>query len=625
MGDNIIPVLYKQAAIYGYEEGIQRTLSVKAKDFSRQWQEHVENYYRAYLNEPVDPFSAGRRLFEDKKAIDEQDFAPSISPNGKYIVFLSARNIFTLDLYLADARSRKIISRLKTEKEDAHGNALRLIESAAAWSPDSKYLAFITYEQGKHYVNIVEASKGKTKEKILVDDVQSLLNPAWSPDGKKIVFSGVTQGSSDLYVYDMKSKKTEQLTSDKFSDLQASWSPDGKSLVFITDRFSGTDFSSYYFGNYEIASLNLEDRSINHIPLFSGVNHIDPAFGKDNRLYFIAAPDGVSNIYRYDFTSTTVERVTHEKTATAGITELSPALSIATKTGDLVYSVFKETGYQLFTLKYDKIKAVPIDPAGLSNNDAGQLPPLNRPKDQEVNGYIESVPGVVVDDSLFTKSPYKAKLSLSGISNAGIGAGAGPYGAGFGGAVNILFSDMLEQHIVYGSIQASGSIQDIGGLVGYVNQKKRYSWGLSFSHIPYGYANYLEHYDTINLEGVTTDIYVLDQYILRQFDDKLSLYGAYPFTRVNRIEGSLSLDVINYSYIVQRYNYLLNGVQFSQEKFKLDAPKGFQFGTASIALVGDDSRFGFTSPLSGYRYRLEAGATSGAFSIRDSIGGFPGL
>ncbi|MEO6167973.1 MAG: hypothetical protein ABIO46_13550, partial [Chitinophagales bacterium] len=361
-GDNIIPKLYKECAVFGYQMGIQKVLGIKADEFSKRWKENVESYYRAYLNEPITGFTPGRRMFEDKKAIDEQDFAPSVSPNGKYVVFLSARNIFTLDLFLADAHSRKIIRKLKTETSDAHGNALRLMESAATWSPDSRNMAFISYEAGKHYLNIVQASNGKTKEKMLIEELQSLLNPSWSPDGKKIVFSGINQGSSDLYTIDLKSKEVVRLTNDKFSDLQATWSPDSKSIVFITDRFSGTDFTTYTFGNYEIASLNIADKSIIHIPLFPGVNHIDPLFGKEaNLLYFIAAPDGVSNIYRYNLTTSAMERITHEKTATAGITELSPALSIASKTGDLFFSVFKETGYQLYSLKADKkLKGAPV-------------------------------------------------------------------------------------------------------------------------------------------------------------------------------------------------------------------------------------------------------------------------
>ncbi len=621
-GDNIIPTLFKECAIYGYERGIQNVFDMKSKDFSKQWKESVEAYYRPFLNAPSAEYNVGRRMFEDRKAIDEQDFAPSVSPNGKYVVFLSARNVFSLDLFLADARSRKIIRRLKTETSNAHGNALRLIESAATWSPDSKNLAFVSYEAGKHYINIVEASKGNTKEKISIENIQSLLNPSWSPDGKNIVFSGINQGSSDLYLYELKSKQTTKLTNDKFSDLQPSWSPDSRSIIFITDRFSGTDFFKYVFGNYDIATIDLQNHSISEIPLFSGVNHINPLFGKDSMLYFLAAPEGVNNIYRYNFKTSLIEGITHEKTATSGITALSPALSIATKTGDLFYSVFKGTGYQLYSLKMDKkLKAVPVDINATSNNDAGELPPMDRNSGSSINEYLHATPSVY-KDSVFNKEPYKPKLSLSSISNAGIGIGMSPYGAAYGGAVSLLFSDMLDQHLVYGAISSSGNILDIGGIVGYLNQKKRYSWGLSLSHTPYGAGSFISYYETLTVDGIPTTIYTLDQYIQRQFDDQLSLYASYPFTRVNRVEGSLAFDVVNYSYQLVKDQYLLDGFLINEERFKLDAPPGFQYGTATLALVGDNSKFGFTSPLDGYRYRLQAGATTGSFSFGTALADF---
>ncbi|MBA2422910.1 MAG: PD40 domain-containing protein [Chitinophagales bacterium] len=622
-GDNIIPELFKECAIYGYERGIERVFDIKSKEFSKRWKETVESYYRPYINSPSDEYSSGRRMFEDRKAINEQDFAPAVSPNGKYVVFLSARNVFSLDLFLADARSRKIIRRLKTETSNSHGNALRLIESAATWSPDSKNLAFVSYEAGRHYINIVEAVNGKTKEKFSIDDVQSLLNPSWSPDGKNIVFSGVNQGSSDLYLYDLKNKQTTRLTHDKFSDLQPSWSPDSRSIVFTTNRFSDTDFSKYVFGNYELATLDLQTHSLSEISLFADVNHINPLFGKDSLLYFIASPDGVSNIYRYNFKTSMVEGITHEKTATAGITALSPALSIATKTGDLFYSVFKGTGYQLYSLKMDKkLKAVPIDMNAVSNREAGELLPIDRISGSSVNEYLESIPSSIYKDSVFSNLPYKPKLSLSSISNAGIGIGMSPYGAAYGGAVSLLFSDMLDQHLVYGAISSSGNILDIGGIVGYLNQKKRYSWGLSLSHTPYGAGSFISYYETVTVDGIPTTIYVLDQYIQRQFDDQLSVYASYPFTRVNRIEGSLSFDVVNYSYQLVKDQYLLNGFLLNEDQYKLDAPPGFQYGTASLALVGDDSRFGFTSPLDGYRYRMQAGATTGSFTFGTALADF---
>ena len=59
-----------------------------------------------------------------------------------------------------------------------------------------------------------------------------------------------------------------------------------------------------------------------------------PQYAPDgNSLYFIGNPEGVSDIYRYYFSDNHLERVTAVQTGVAGITEMSPALGVASKSG----------------------------------------------------------------------------------------------------------------------------------------------------------------------------------------------------------------------------------------------------------------------------------------------------
>jgi hypothetical protein len=626
-GDGVIPYLFRYSAMMGYDYAIPQVLGVSVKDFNQQWRAECEAAYRSYLDAQIYGISSGKALFEDRKAIQEQDFAPAISPNGKYVVFLSARNLFTLDLYLADARTRKIIRRLRTQRSDAHGNAMRLIESAAAWSPDSKSVAYFSYEGGEHYLRVQEAETDKNRRNIRLEKFQSVLNPAWSPDGKKLAFVGVQQGSSDLYVYDFRKEEITRLTDDSYSDLQPSWTPDSKSLVWITDRFSGTDLSKMYIGNFEVARINAATKEMRQIPLFAGVNHLNPQFSRDSTLYFISAPDGVNNIYRLNSKTGDIERVTRESTATAGITDLSPALSLALKTGDVIYSAFKESGYQLFAIRQKEIKALPVSPDTLMEKMAGALPPLNSRDDQQVLSYTVAPQNRMMADSAIVRTPYKPKLSLSSVSNAGIGVGVGPYGAGIGGSVNMIFSDMLDEHIVYGAVAAYGSIQDIGGIIGYLNQKHRLSWGLSLSHIPYSYYNYYAFNSVDSIDGVPTLLYNLDNYVLREFNDAVTAVAYYPLSRVYRIEGALGVTFLNYSYTIYRDVYLADQFgypiyQIDRQKEKLNAPTGYQYGTASLAFVADDSKYGFTSPLDGYRFRIGTDVIFGDYKFTALLGDF---
>src|SRR6187549_3303194 len=66
---------------------------------------------------------------------------------------------------------------------------------------------------------------------------QITFNPAedfhahFSPDGKKIVFDSNRTGKYALFVYDLKTKETKQLTSGKIPCDHPNWFPDSKNIL----------------------------------------------------------------------------------------------------------------------------------------------------------------------------------------------------------------------------------------------------------------------------------------------------------------------------------------------------------------------------------------------------------
>jgi WD40-like Beta Propeller Repeat len=61
-------------------------------------------------------------------------------------------------------------------------------------------------------------------------------DPAWSANGRRIVFSARPDGNPfHLYVVNVGSGKTRQVTFAAQSDSAPSWAPDGKSIVFVRD------------------------------------------------------------------------------------------------------------------------------------------------------------------------------------------------------------------------------------------------------------------------------------------------------------------------------------------------------------------------------------------------------
>src|SRR5437764_171101 len=164
--------------------------------------------------------------------------------------------------------------------------------------------------------------KGKLEDEFAIDGVNSLADPAWSPNGSTIAFSGMTEGVSDLYLFNVKTKKVKQLTHDRYADIQPAWSSDGTTITFVTDRGQETDFDSYSFSKMKLANYELSTRTITLLPLFENGKHINPQYSPDGKnIYFISDQDGFSDVYRLSLNaedSLKIYRVTNIATGVSG-------------------------------------------------------------------------------------------------------------------------------------------------------------------------------------------------------------------------------------------------------------------------------------------------------------------
>ena len=96
-------------------------------------------------------------------------------------------------------------------------------------------LAIVIFAGGDNQLAIVDVQSGGIDERIEIDGLGAIQNPAWSPDGQSIVFTGLQGGISDLYMYDVSTGSVRQLTNDKHAEVHATWSPDGQEIAFLRE------------------------------------------------------------------------------------------------------------------------------------------------------------------------------------------------------------------------------------------------------------------------------------------------------------------------------------------------------------------------------------------------------
>ena len=111
-------------------------------------------------------------------------------------------------------------------------------------------------------------------------------------------------------------------------ELEPAFPPDGKTVVFSTERYT-TSLATLEPGPLRLAALDLATGVVRPITAFLKGKHVSPQVSLDGTsVYFVADPDGISNVYRVSSNGGAPERITNVSTGVAGITEASPALTV---------------------------------------------------------------------------------------------------------------------------------------------------------------------------------------------------------------------------------------------------------------------------------------------------------
>jgi len=182
-----------------------------------------------------------------------------------------------------------------------------------AWSPDSRRLAYVSFEGSKSSIFVQTL---RTGNRIQVSSKPGINGaPAFSPDGRKLVVTlGGVDGNPDIFILDITSRQTTRLTTHRAIDTEGTWSPDGRYIYFTSDRSGGPQiyrisvnggtpervtFEGSYNarprlspdgtrlamvhndrGNYRIAVMNIERRDL--LVLSNGRQDESPSFAPNS-------------------------------------------------------------------------------------------------------------------------------------------------------------------------------------------------------------------------------------------------------------------------------------------------------------------------------------------------------
>ena len=616
-GDDAVGDLLRATGPRGdIEQAIVGVLGVDEDTLTKDWHEATRRTYAPFIETTRRPDAFGRLVISKDGSGGELNVSPALSPDGKRVVFLSERSLFSIDMYVADVATGKVTRKIVETAGDPHFDSLQFLNSAGDWAPDNKRFVFAALSAGQPVLSIVDVDNGDRLREQEFRDLGEIFNPAWSPDGRRIAFSALKGGVLDLHVWDLESGDLRQLTNDAFADLDPEWSPDGRQLAFVTDRFS-SELNALEFGNYRIGTIDPASRQIRPLAGFETGRNTNPEFAADgDALYFIATPDGIPNIYRASLSAGSVTRVTNVLSGVSGITPLTPALSAAAAAQGLVFTVFEGDRYNLYSTETAaQLAGTTAEGIGRS---AAVLPPFNRPTGAVASLLAKPTAGLPAPQT-WPQEEYKPRLSLDFVGQPTVGIGADRFGAYGAGGMSLLWSDMLGNHQVGTTVQLTSRFQEIGGSMAYINRKNRWNWGVVGEQIPYVTGGFAQGFTSI--DGATR--YVEQVHRFTQINTSATALVQYPFSRAQRIEFAAGVRRIGFDQDVEtRVFSPITGQLLDEQTEELPRPDALGLGEATAALVYDSSIFGATGPIVGQRYRFEYTQMTGSVTYGGVLADF---
>jgi len=142
---------------------------------------------------------------------------------------------------------------------------------SAAWSPDARKLAYVSFEKKRSMIYIQRLSDGKRENVASFKGINSA--PAFSPDGTKLAFVSSKEGNTEIYVLDLRTRAIKRLTNNFGIDTEPSWLPNGRGLVFTSSRS----------GQPQIYRMNADGSGVQRLT-YSGKYNARPSVSPDGRL-----------------------------------------------------------------------------------------------------------------------------------------------------------------------------------------------------------------------------------------------------------------------------------------------------------------------------------------------------
>ncbi len=625
-------VLKRTRRMGSLDRALESSTGLSVEVLSKKWMEAVRKEYLPQIAEYDKPDKIAGRLTEAERDQSNFNVAPSVSPSGTQMVFISDRSMYN-DVYLASAIDGRVSKKLVEGERTGSFETLRFFNTSIAWSPDESRIALPAKVGGQDAIYLIEIPSGKV-DKRLKFGLDAIYSPSWSPDGRKLAFVGLKGGHSKLYICDTDGRNLREALGGQYAVRDPAWSPDGGRVVFATDQGPDTDLKRLIFGKLGLAILDVETGKVTVLPNQRGMN-LSPQWGPGgSSIVFVSDRSGIPNIYRQDLASGEAVRLSNLLTGVSGIVPESPCVSLSRNGKRLVFSAFTRGGWDIYSIRdvpkflaTPPVVASPSIPVsegpllaqigvseGVSDPDrAAHDPPAEGPEprsaerdtltagraniagpagpaavavagadtsraavlDTTLALYVRQVyREPLVDSTTFRHAPYKPKFSRDYVSGGAFFAS----NIGFAGSTVMSFSDVLGNHNILVALSLFGDLSNSDVYLAYSNLARRTNYTIA----AFQYRTDLLLFASPSSDEVESRVYRGGGFLL-----------SHPFSRFRRVEYGAEAAALSKGVFLYNYDQGTVSQQAQDKTYLYVAPR--------VGLVADNALYGSTGPINGGR------------------------
>ena len=159
-------------------------------------------------------------------------FFPSISPDGKRVVYQHDFDLYTVDL--PNGRPRKLALTMSFDPKESDIQVLAARNQAEGFSisPSGEYMAVDFHGE----IMIVPTEAGVGERTQVTNSPWRERGESYSPDGRKVAYISDEGGEQEVWVYDLATGTRKKLTTSPGEKGDVQWAPSSQKLAFTVDN-----------------------------------------------------------------------------------------------------------------------------------------------------------------------------------------------------------------------------------------------------------------------------------------------------------------------------------------------------------------------------------------------------